>query len=307
MGKTVKIALFDKEFAHLRSYCGYDPPAQIEWDRSGAGGAVSVFTERCFEAGATCRSPIRVAWLLEPEAIHPYGYEDLRTGKLAWATHVLTFDDKAAQRAMGQSIEPVFWSPGGSWIWRRDWQIYPKTRNVSMVAGMKDWTVGHRLRQEVVAAVGDRFDLLCGYGRRPVEPKLEIFKDYRYTVVIENSKVNYYWTDKLIDPLLCGTVPIFWGCPDIGKMFDLGGIITFDTVAELRDILDHLSADDYERRLPAIRANFETAKQFAIVEDAMYREFFFKFDDNHNITGGEDGKHGANGGDDSDEESYHGE
>lgn len=270
----MKIALYDKEFAHLNSYCGYDAPANIEWDRSGTYRHVSVFTERCFELGASCKSPVRIAWLLEPEAIHPYGYEMFLRGECAWATHVLTFDDRIAKQAKKFGIEPIFWTPGGTWIWRKDWRIYDKNKRVSILASVKNWTEGHRFRQEIVDKFSPRFDLVAGYGRKPIEPKQDAFRDFMFTVAIENSKVNHYWSDKLLDPLLCGTMPIFWGCPDLGDYFNMDGILTFDTIDELRDILDVCTPEFYYARTPAIIDNFKRAQKFAIVEDYMYETFF---------------------------------
>jgi hypothetical protein len=274
----MKIALYDKEFAHLNSYCGYDAPANIEWDRSGAYHHVSIFTERCFDQGAACTSPVRVAWLLEPEAIHPYGYEAFHRGECAWATHVLTFDDRIFERAKSFNIEPIFWTPGGSWIWRKDWLIYNKSNTVSILASAKNWTTGHRFRQEVIDAVGDQLDLVAGYNRKPIEPKQAAYQDFRYTIAIENSKLDYYWTDKLLDPLLCGTIPIFWGCPNLCTYFNMAGIFTFDTVDELRAILPTLGPDDYNSRITAVIENFEIAQKFAIVEDYMYETFFRQID-----------------------------
>ena len=273
----MRIRLFDKEFAHPGCCCGYDAPAAVEWDRNAPNGElpVSVFTERCLELVEPGKA-INVAWLLEPEAIHAYGYNTIRNGWHAKFDHILTFDRDMLERWPEKAH---FWTPGGSWIWRRDWAICPKTKNVSIVAGMKDWTTGHRLRHEVIRRLEDRFDLVCGYGRKPVEPRAAIFQDYRYSVVIENSRVDYYWTEKLIDPILCGCIPIFWGCPSIEQFgFDMNGILMWETVDELAAILDHVGPDDYEARRPAIEKNFKQAQKYAIVEDFMYESFLKGFD-----------------------------
>jgi len=269
----VKIGLHDEEFRHLSNYCGYDAPEEMEWAKDSYDQDILVFTERCYERvlNPLCKGKIKIAWPLEPRAIHGYAYENLCSGLHSSFDYVLTFDLEFTNWLHANSkAKPLFWTPGGSWILLRDWKIYPKTKNVSIVAGMKTWTVGHRLRQEVIKRFPSQFDLVCGYGRAPVEPKSEIFKDFRYSVVIENSKVDYYWTDKLIDCFACGTVPIFWGCPSIEKFFDPAGIIKFDNLDELNDILKSLGPEDYERRKGAIMNNFECAKRFVPVEKYMF-------------------------------------
>lgn len=265
----MKIRLYDKEFAHTSSYCGYDKPKYIEWDREGEQSIV-LFTERELEEVEKCNSKLKIAWLIEPEAIHDYGYTFIRKNGYKKFNYVITHN----QKLINEIPNGVFYPSGGSWIWRKDWSIYPKGKNVSIVASVKDWTDGHRLRQEVINKLADKIDLICGYGRNPVEPKINIFKDYRYSIVIENSKVDYYWTDKLIDVFATGTIPIFWGCPDIGKYFDLNGMYLFDTIKDLNVILEKTGEEDYKNKLLSIEKNFEKAKNFMIVEDYMYETFF---------------------------------
>ena len=41
-------------------------------------------------------------------------------------------------------------------------------------------------------------------------------------------KVDNFFTEVLTDTFRLGTVPIFWGCPNISEYFDIDGIIVFD-------------------------------------------------------------------------------
>ena len=83
-----------------------------------------------------------------------------------------------------------------------------------------------------------------------------------FCVVIENCKVDYFFTEKLIDCFLTGTIPIYWGCPSIGKFFNINGIITFDTKEECFDIIDTLSEEKYLNMLSHVKENFEEAKKY---------------------------------------------
>lgn len=271
----MRIRLRDKEFAHINSYCGYDSPKDIIWDRNIPDNIdqITVFTERSFDELPSCMSKIKIAWLLEPEVIHDYGYKFIREGGHKLVDYVLTFN-----KDILESIpNGVWWTPGGSWFRDAEWRIYPKTKKVSIIASEKDWTNGHRLRHEVIQQHRNRIDYICGRGYTLVENKIVAFKDFQYTIVIENCKIDYYWTDKLLDAFASGTVPIFWGCPSIDKYFDINGIITFNNIDELGDILNTIGTIDYNNRLGAIRNNFEMAKKYKIPEDQMYNDFFKRF------------------------------
>ncbi len=146
---------------------------------------------------------------------------------------------------------------GNTWVpdWRdRD---LTKTRMLSLIASKKRRLRGHRLRHRIVRwmrARGIDADVMGG-GYRPFDDKAEGLAPYRYSVVIENSRQNGYFTEKLIDALLLKTVPIYWGAPDIGRFFDTAGIITCSSEQEIRDAIERVSEADYMARLPAIEAN----------------------------------------------------
>tara|TARA_Y100001937_G_C6845710_1_gene209807 strand:- start:209 stop:451 length:243 start_codon:yes stop_codon:yes gene_type:complete len=64
-----------------------------------------------------------------------------------------------------------------------------------------------------------------------------------------------------------GTVPIFWGCPNIGEYFDEKGILSFETNEELEQILSDLSYEKYNKLMPHIKNNFEISKKFRTTKD----------------------------------------
>jgi hypothetical protein len=66
---------------------------------------------------------------------------------------------------------------------------------------------------------------VLGRGYQPFENKQDGLLNYRYSVIIENVKEPDYFTEKLFDCLLCGTLPIYLGAPNIGDYFDVAGMI----------------------------------------------------------------------------------
>jgi hypothetical protein len=80
--------------------------------------------------------------------------------------------------------------------------------------------------------------------------------------VIENCKEDYYFTEKLIDCFLSGTIPIYYGCPSIGNFFNDQGILSFTTLEECFAIVHAISKRMYEEKLPFVKDNFERAKKY---------------------------------------------
>ena len=109
---------------------------------------------------------------------------------------------------------------------------------LSLIASAKRSLVGHKLRHQVVAwlkQAGIEVDVMGG-GYRPFERKSDGLAPYRYSIVIENSREHGYFTEKLVDALLCRTVPIYWGAPDIETYFDMRGMIVCSTLEEVKRV-----------------------------------------------------------------------
>ena len=63
----------------------------------------------------------------------------------------------------------------------------------------------------------------------------EMCKDYMFTIAIENTSHEHYFTEKIINPFFNNTIPIYWGCKKIEEYFPkhtipLTGNITRDIV-----------------------------------------------------------------------------
>ena len=205
----------------------------------------------------------RIAWLIEPGAISPTHYKEAYRNRGLFRkifTFVRFFLD------MGWPFE--FYPLGGSWIHLDNWGLHDKTELISLIASEKDVTEGHHLRH-LIARHYKHIDKF-GTGYEPIESKMEGLAPYRYSIVVESWRGDYYFSEKLIDCLSVGTIPIYYGCPSIGKFFDEGGILSFDTMSGLDRIMSNLSNGGYEIRLQAIKNNIEIAKQFRCAEDWLY-------------------------------------
>ena len=109
---------------------------------------------------------------------------------------------------------------------------------------------------------------LYGRGFNEVKYKEEALADYMFSVAIENA--DNWFTEKLLDCFLTGTVPIYYGTPNIGKWFNTDGMIF------LKDGFDieSLDKDLYLSKMDAIKENFEKAKKMEVVEDFIWESYF---------------------------------
>ena len=163
-------------------------------------------------------------------------------------------------------------------------QIYPKNKLVSVTASNKAFLPGHRERLKMLESVKDKVDMfgsiqLYLYGKMiRDERKFESLKDYAFSIAIENLSHevdDYYFSEKITDCFITGTIPIYYGCPNIGKFFNTDGILIFNTPEELNNILDNLSMDLYYSKIEAVKDNFERSLKTNLTNDLAY-EYYFK-------------------------------
>jgi len=55
---------------------------------------------------------------------------------------------------------------------------------------------------------------------RNVDDKQAFIRDYKFTIAFENSVLPGYTTEKMTDPMLAGSMPVYWGNPCINDDFN---------------------------------------------------------------------------------------
>lgn len=82
---------------------------------------------------------------------------------------------------------------------------------------------------------------------QPIADKLAFVRDYKFTLAFENSVSDGYTTEKLIEPMLAGSLPIYWGNPLIALDFNPRSFIDVSTFPSFTAAIDHIlkvDADD---------------------------------------------------------------
>lgn len=257
----------DQYSATLAGDAAGERPTLLEWRRIAPGeGADStvVFTDFCLSEAATSPARRKVAWLIEPPSINPVSYQtvyEMRHHFDAVLTH---------QRGFAKYIKGLWYPFGGTRIPATGRVIGVKDRDICIIASEKRSAPGHRLRHEVIARYGDRLDVYGPEHGGAVAHK-DILPRYRYAVVIENEQSADWFTEKLIDPLLVGTIPLYCGVP-LAEVFgwnEMGW--EWGTFERFEYLLNLATQARYEYFVPFIGKNAETAQRYICAEDSIMR------------------------------------
>jgi hypothetical protein len=149
-----------------------------------------------------------------------------------------------------------------------DGGIYPKTKLISMVASSKQMCSEHLYRQEIIQKYKNKLDHY-GRGFNQVENKIDALKDYCFSIAMENATYPNMITEKITDCFITGTIPIYYGIPNIGDFFNLDGIIILDENFKIED----LTFDLYYSKMDAIKDNYQISIDFPLAEDYLFENF----------------------------------
>lgn len=136
-----------------------------------------------------------------------------------------------------------------------------KTKRMSIFASKKRKATGHKLRHKVIGwAKREGVDLdFFGSGYKPVDSKIEGHRDYCFSVVIENCRSRGYFSEQILDAILCGAVPIYWGDPDIAQYFDTDGMIVCNSFEDIKAAIKSFTVEDYASFQVPLQRNREAA------------------------------------------------
>ena len=205
----------------------------------------------------TCKVSLIIA---EPKVIHGHYF------KLLWLFREKFFRIFVRDQEFSDKYDNVESLPlGDAWVDKSiEFNTTGKNLFASIIASDKNKYAGHKLRHNAIKHLNiiKHIDLrVLGRGYAPFENKEDGLLPFMFSIIIENVQEKCYFTEKLIDCLLCSTVPIYWGAPNISDYFDTRGFITFNNEHDLVTIMSNLTEEDYSNRVRFIKSNYETAKK----------------------------------------------
>lgn len=133
-----------------------------------------------------------------------------------------------------------------------------KNNNLSIITSDLVLLDGHKKRFAFVnQLIGHFKERLHVYGRgfNPIVDKSKGLDHYKYSIAIENSVIEDYFTEKIWDCFLCFTMPFYFGCPNIENYFPLESYIQIDIndyKKSLEIIENAILNDRYAKSLEAI-------------------------------------------------------
>jgi len=158
---------------------------------------------------------------------------------------------------------------GSSWI-KKDFKRVATNYEISFLCGPKNHPVnhphhlpGHAFRHEVYNNISKikNIPLKLMYSLDP-NNKQYIFNTSQFSIIMENSVRDNYFTEKLIDCLITKTIPIYHGCSNIGNFFNKKGIITFSSLEDLLNKVSLLNENIYSSKLDVIEENYQKALEY---------------------------------------------
>jgi hypothetical protein len=274
----MKINIIDSNFAHHpNNSVAYKQHNEFfDWYRGNEVVSETVFfTDLCLHLVNKVKNVKRkIAWLLEPRAINAQMYEWIKTNNKKF-DYVLTFDNELLK--LGENY--LFYPFGVTWIDNASKNDqFVKTKKISIIGSNKSMTPGHEFRKYIINHCINRGDVdVYGRGYKEIKNKEEGLNEYEFSIVLENSQTDFYFSEKIIDCFVTKTVPIYWGC-DTGRFFNQNGILTFSNTEQLDNIIDRLDGL-YINLQTAINDNYDRifSNDLTIPEHWIYKNYNFLF------------------------------
>jgi len=194
----MKFKIDDMMFAHAKYSTDYQESKYIDWDRSPVTQNDKIVFYTDYSLNRVRNNETTIGWLLESPDITSQSYQWMNNNSKKF-TYILTHSKEFLDR--GENF--IFSPTGGCWIKPEDQKIYEKNKKISIISSDKRMTHGHNLRHEIIKSFKNDIDV---FGRvyNPISYKLDGLKDYMYSLTIENTKMDYYFTEKLIDCFMTG-------------------------------------------------------------------------------------------------------
>jgi hypothetical protein len=259
-----KLYIEDYSFSHAPSSSWYNQPNDFEWCRSIGDDVKEIVITNLFSVSKYPKKKV-YGWLIEPPEFTPssYNFAKENYGKFE---KIFTYDKELLNISEKFELLPI----GGCWIEEKDRYIHEKNKLVCTITSNKKTLSGHRYRHEILNST-QKVDLY-GSGFISIDKKIDVLKDYMFCVVVENQKMDFLFTEKIIDCFVTGTIPIYWGCPSIGNFFNLDGILVFNTTNEFLTIIENLSFELYQNKIKAVKENFELCKNYLVSDNHVYNK-----------------------------------
>ena len=145
-------------------------------------------------------------------------------------------------------------------LWRMPIKHYinhspEKTKIMSIMVSHKNQADGHKYRHKLVAAIlktdlpidiwGGGTKYYNNFGDDRVKTGFEwpeinkMYDPYKFHIAIENFTTQHYLSEKILNPFICSTVPIYWGCQNIKRYVNDTNVIELSKETDVDKRIEH--------------------------------------------------------------------
>lgn len=279
MINKVKINMIGGGFQHDVCSSALNQNKYVEWVKNGSAN-ISIHIDNALMMN-TDKTKLNFGWVAESSSIIPNVISHLKNNLNEYKEkfkYVFTHD----KRLIELDTELFKFTPPNALPWIQNKKIYNKTKNCSFIVSNKTMSEGHRFRLNVLKKFIEREDVdhfgrgfknelpwVINYEGVEESGKILALKDYRFSFCFENDNYPSIFCEKLTDCFATGTIPIFWGTPDIGDYFDINGIIIYNDDIDI----DKYGEEYYNSKKDSVINNYNICKELLSSEDFLYLNY----------------------------------
>ena len=238
-------------------------PQYLEWVESG--GELDCYVDvNVTDENISKKS---IALVIEPRSIQPSIYEYLEKNGHRFR-YVFTHDSILLKKLDNAKLI-LF---GGVY----DECLEPKTKDISIVSSNKDMCELHKIRTDICKRFESNpyVDCYGTYNGGSVASTRQILGAYKFSIIIENYRDDYWFTEKICNCFANRVIPIYYGAKKITKFFNRVGIIELDDPYDCIQVVKYLDVNkEYLKRFSGIIYNYELVKRFKCFEDWFHTEY----------------------------------
>jgi hypothetical protein len=243
------------------------PNLEINYDKE-----VELFIDS-FQGFDEKKKSFKILYVKEMEAISKFREHAIKNKNMFDA--IITYDEEILEKCSNS----YFLEFGTSWI--KDYNFPEKKFQISHLTGYKLYAKGHHLRhkihykQDSIKTPKDFYVSRESFGlenfnnNKILGDKKEPLFDSQFHICIENSQQKNCFTEKIIDCFQTKTIPIYWGCPNIGDWFNINGIYFVNDFNEIISICNSLNEKSYYDKIEFINENYELSKKYVNIVDRL--------------------------------------
>lgn len=215
--------------------------------------AVLIFNNPSEKIETRCFPENVLAFMMEPGIYneHPWMFNGLQQYATVYSPLKNTGNTILSPGFLG-------WHLLQSWHDLSGLPVPEKKMNTSCIASGLSLLKGQRRRLNFIKTLQKEIPSIdfFGKGRHYIPDKTDGLLPYRFSIAIENTSMPYYFTEKITDCFLAYTVPLYYGCKNIGSYFPEKSFIQINieepgnSIKKIRQIIDN---EDWHARIDALQ------------------------------------------------------